>query len=355
MWSRLFGQPREKYSLEEMEHLHSLLLRNQIVTDSNRDTVVEVLRAMSELVIWCARPRARVCERLPASPRHPPPLQPPPPLLLPQPRPPPPPPSCCCCRGDQHDASMVEYFLNENLLAHFAEILQQRSNRRGGVAVQVLQTLSILIQNLRNQQTVFYLFSNNHINEIVGMRFDFEDDEVLGYYVNLLKAISLTLDEATVQFFFVTAAAAAQGGAGRGSPGRHAARPAFQLYTGAPARLPATASAAAGRRAALGLGSSKLPAARSPPTQRGVSYHTQPPARKHTHARVCARTHARTHRPALPLPLQRRSSLRTTATAWCVPLCARSRCACMRCRWRRYASTWRRRLREPTSRSWRPF
>lgn len=44
---------------------------------------------------------------------------------------------------------------------------------------QVLQTLSILIQNLRTQQTLYYLFSNNHINEIVSMRFDFEDDEVL--------------------------------------------------------------------------------------------------------------------------------------------------------------------------------
>ena len=44
---------------------------------------------------------------------------------------------------------------------------------------QVLQTLSILIQNLRTQQTVYYLFSNNHINDIVSMRFDFEDDEVL--------------------------------------------------------------------------------------------------------------------------------------------------------------------------------
>lgn len=74
---------------------------------------------------------------------------------------------------------MVEYFLTENLLAHFTRILQQRANRRGGVAQQVLQTLSILIQNLRTQQTVYYLFSNNHINEIVSMRFDFEDDEVL--------------------------------------------------------------------------------------------------------------------------------------------------------------------------------
>ena len=35
------------------------------------------------------------------------------------------------------------------------------------------------MQNVRNEQTVFYLFSNNHINEIVTMRFDFDDDEVL--------------------------------------------------------------------------------------------------------------------------------------------------------------------------------
>ena len=83
------------------------------------------------------------------------------------------------CRGDQHDPSVVEYFLTENLLAYFNQILQQRSNRRGNVATQVLQTLSILIQNVRNQQTVYYLFSNNHINEIVTMRFDFDDDEVL--------------------------------------------------------------------------------------------------------------------------------------------------------------------------------
>ena len=89
----------------------------------------------------------------------------------------------CCCRGDQHDSSMVEYFLTENLLGeatqlkrwtpaksfrrqhstaaqhgcsaaaaahasecfsvptppagHFNQILQQRSNRRGNVAMQV--------------------------------------------------------------------------------------------------------------------------------------------------------------------------------------------------------------------------
>lgn len=64
------------------------------------------------------------------------------------------------------------------------------------------QTLSILIQNVRNQQTEYYLFSNDHLNNIASLRFNFDDDEVLGYYINLLKTISLKLNKATVQFFF---------------------------------------------------------------------------------------------------------------------------------------------------------
>ena len=41
--------------------------------------------------------------------------------------------------GDQHDSLMVEYFLTENMLGHFHQILLQRSARRGTVAIQVLQ------------------------------------------------------------------------------------------------------------------------------------------------------------------------------------------------------------------------
>ena len=51
-WANLFASPRERFSLDELQHLHSVLLHNQVVTDSNRDAVVEALRSMSELVIW---------------------------------------------------------------------------------------------------------------------------------------------------------------------------------------------------------------------------------------------------------------------------------------------------------------
>lgn len=69
--------------------------------------------------------------------------------------------------------------------------------------VQVLQTLYILIQNLRSKTALYYVCSNNHVNDLVTLPFDFEDEEVLGYYINLLKSISLQLTTKTAQFFFM--------------------------------------------------------------------------------------------------------------------------------------------------------
>ena len=66
----------------------------------------------------------------------------------------------------------------------------------------MLQTLYILIQNIRSQTAIYYIFSNNHVNDIITLPFDFEDDEVLGYYINLVKTISLRLTSKTVQLFF---------------------------------------------------------------------------------------------------------------------------------------------------------
>lgn len=60
--------------------------------------------------------------------------------------------------------------------------------------MQVLQTLSIIIQNVRSETAVFFLFSNNHVNNIVDLDFDFDDEEVLGYYISFLKTISLKLN-----------------------------------------------------------------------------------------------------------------------------------------------------------------
>ena len=93
-------EPVDRFSIENLRLLRDVLVRNPVVTDSNRDAVVETLRSIAELTIW----------------------------------------------GDQHDQRFLDFFLENNILQHFTHILQQRSNRRGDVGIQVLQTLSMLIQ-----------------------------------------------------------------------------------------------------------------------------------------------------------------------------------------------------------------
>ncbi|GMH41903.1 hypothetical protein BSKO_09813 [Bryopsis sp. KO-2023] len=155
-WTTWFGKTRERFSLEELEYLYSVLEKTPEITATNRDQMVETLRSIAELIIW----------------------------------------------GDQHEPKFFEFFLEKNVLGHFHKILTVGDNRRGDVAKQVLQTLSIMIQNLRSETSVFYLFSKDHINDIVQLRFDFEDEEVLGLYISFLKTISLKLNPKTVQFFF---------------------------------------------------------------------------------------------------------------------------------------------------------
>ena len=92
------------------------------------------------------------------------------------------------------------------MLGYFPTIFEEHpQNLTGDVARQVLQTLSLLIQNIQERETIYCLFSNNHLNRILSMDFDF-DEEILGYYVNVLKTISLKLDEHSAEFFLVDGA-----------------------------------------------------------------------------------------------------------------------------------------------------
>ncbi|GIL98320.1 hypothetical protein Vretimale_3711 [Volvox reticuliferus] len=159
-WQSLFtgtaGSGRTRFTFEELRALSDVLNKNQVVTEANRALVVETIRSIAEFMIW----------------------------------------------GDQNEPRIFDYFLENNIMHYLHSVLQQPANRSGDVAKQVLQTLSIIIQNIRSETGTYFLFSNNHINNIVEIRFDFEDEEVLGYYISFLKTISLKLNARTVQFFF---------------------------------------------------------------------------------------------------------------------------------------------------------
>ncbi|CAM6127529.1 unnamed protein product [Calypogeia fissa] len=151
MW---FWKPRDRFSLDELKYLNEQLQKVTVINDSNKDFVVETLRSMAELMIW----------------------------------------------GDQHDPHFFDYFMEKQVMAHFLRILNY-SKQNSIVAVQLLQTLSIIIGNIRSEHAIYYLFSNEYINNLITYPFDFRHEEVLAYYISFLRTISTKLDSTTISFF----------------------------------------------------------------------------------------------------------------------------------------------------------
>lgn len=147
-------KPKNPHSLEHLKYLHSVLCKNQTVTEQNLSLLVETLRSISEILIW----------------------------------------------GDQNDSSVFDFFLEKNMLLFFLRFMRQKSGRY--ICIQLLQTLNILFDNISNETSVYYLLSNNHINSIIIHKFDFSDEEVMAYYISFLKTLSLKLNKHTIHFFY---------------------------------------------------------------------------------------------------------------------------------------------------------
>jgi len=152
-WSRP-KPPKNLHSLENLKYLFYILSRNQTITENNKSIIVEAFRSMSEILIW----------------------------------------------GDQNDSSVFEFFLEKNMFTFFLNILQQ--NAGNYVCVQLLQTINIVFENLHNETSLYYMLSNNHVNEVICHKFDFSDEEVMAYYISFLKTLSLRLNKHTINFFY---------------------------------------------------------------------------------------------------------------------------------------------------------
>ena len=179
-----------RFSVRELERLHDLLLsEDDLLSRSSSRSLsslsssarrhqkyIEALRAISEIVVWADQ---RTEGNSDASTL-------------------------------EEASAIVELFLSRSMVKYFGDVLEASADDEQ-VVMQVLQTMTILIQNLRNEQTVYCVFSNNRVNEIllsmepvllVGGAGAAEGNyDVIGLYVNLLKTVVMRLDEHSVEFF----------------------------------------------------------------------------------------------------------------------------------------------------------
>ncbi|GLJ53926.1 hypothetical protein SUGI_1152190 [Cryptomeria japonica] len=104
--------------------------------------------------------------------------------------------------GDQHDPSVFEFFMEKQVMAQFLNILKVNNN--SDVALQLLQTLSIMIQSLQSEHAIYYLFSNEYINNLITYPFEFQNEELIFYYISFLRTISGRLDKNTISLLVKT-------------------------------------------------------------------------------------------------------------------------------------------------------
>jgi len=102
--------------------------------------------------------------------------------------------------GETHDPRLLDYFCERRALVMFVSLLDARSTPTA-VKVQLLQTISVIVPNIKCASSLHYLFDGNHINGLITANLDFDDEEVLSWYISLLKTLALRLNRVTVRFF----------------------------------------------------------------------------------------------------------------------------------------------------------
>lgn len=62
---------------------------------------------------------------------------------------------CCLCYSKLINyPSLYSFFLEKNMLSYFLHIMRQKSGGSSFVCVQLLQTLNILFENIRNETSL---------------------------------------------------------------------------------------------------------------------------------------------------------------------------------------------------------
>ena len=85
------------------------------------------------------------------------------------------------------------------------EFIKASKSKNFDILLQIIKSMSALILTLSNQASLYYIFSNNFINNIISNDDIFiqeSNEDFLTFYVNFLKSLSMKIDSTTIQLFF---------------------------------------------------------------------------------------------------------------------------------------------------------
>ena len=102
---------------------------------------------------------------------------------------------------ENEDENFLE-FCENNMIEKIITISQFQEK---SINLIIIKSFGILIPSLKNNKIMFYLFSNNYMNQIIiNISYNKEDDDIdyLSFYINFLKTLANKLDIASFSLFF---------------------------------------------------------------------------------------------------------------------------------------------------------
>ena len=95
------------------------------------------------------------------------------------------------------------FFDNFCELDFMQEFIKASKSKTTDILLQIIKSMSALILTITNKAFLFYVFSNNFINNIITNDKIIESSEdFLSFYINFLKSLSLKIDLTTIKLFF---------------------------------------------------------------------------------------------------------------------------------------------------------
>jgi len=101
--------------------------------------------------------------------------------------------------GEQHELGLFDLFCERRILAYFVTALRAPTVPLAA-KVQLLQTLSMLVQNARRETSFYYILSGGHLHKLFEDGIGAEDnEELVAWYVAFLKGVALRLTPQSVR------------------------------------------------------------------------------------------------------------------------------------------------------------
>ncbi|CAD8094521.1 unnamed protein product [Paramecium sonneborni] len=101
--------------------------------------------------------------------------------------------------GDKNNDTFFDYFCDQKTMSLYLDLVHSGQRE---VVVAVIKTITMLLQNIQRPVSINYILSHSALNGIIIADYNFRDDEIIAYYINLLKCVSIRIDEQSLQLFY---------------------------------------------------------------------------------------------------------------------------------------------------------